>query len=130
MADLRRERAEVEAFLNDREAQRTRRRQPHYLPREYYRSPEAIFCVTLCARHHGSPFASAAMAVPTIDALIHYRTRGLWMVSAYCLLPDHLHAVVRLRIPGRPATVLWAGEGEAPRDLVRLVGEFKSYTTS
>jgi REP element-mobilizing transposase RayT len=130
MADREQQRREIQALLSAWDAERGRRRQAHHLPAEYYANLGPVVCVTLCARQHGVPFEDRALAAPTVSALRHYRDRGFWMVYAYCLMPDHLHAVVRLRIPGRGRTPLWEAEGAPPRELVRLVGQFKSYTTT
>ena len=112
--------AEVEAFLNDRDNGALQRRE-HHLPREAYRSAGAAFCVTRCARRHGEPFRDRELASAVIEALQHRRTLGVWRVYAYCLMPDHLHAVVQL-MPG-------AG-GKPPRkDLLQVMGEVGSFTT-
>lgn len=124
------EMAEVEAFLNSEDAHRTRRRKPHHLPPEWYATTAAVYCVTLCARHHGEPFANTAVAQGTVAALRYYRDHGFCMVYAYCLMPDHLHAIMRLLTPAGPRPAAWGSEQEAPlKGLMKLVGNFKQYTT-
>src|SRR5438105_4032125 len=88
--------SEVEALLNRQDERRYPRRKLHHLPEEFYTTRSAVYCVTLCARHQGQPFLRAVVADPTIGALRYYRQRRLWTVYAFCLMPDHLHAVVRL----------------------------------
>jgi REP-associated tyrosine transposase len=124
--------AEVETVLNRRDRQRSDQRKPHHLPRDYYRASAPVFCVTLCARHHGEPFSRAELAKLTVGALRFYRERRLCAVYAYCLMPDHLHAVVRMLTPtGVPPSGLWdAAGGVPPRDLRQLISQFKRYTTT
>ena len=115
---------ELEGFLNAQNAASSRRRRPHRLPPETYRLAGVSFCLTLCARHHGTPFANAALADAVVRSLRFYHDRGQWRISAFCLMPDHLHVIVALA-------------DESPDDsrepspaLMALVGAFKSYTTS
>lgn len=114
------DRLEVERFLNEQDTKRSIRRKHHHLSADAYRSTETIWAITLCARHHGSPFSSPAMANSTVDALLFYRTRSLWRIYAYCLMPDHLHAVIQLI----------EHNAETPVDLLSLVSRFKRYTTT
>jgi putative transposase len=112
---------EVEAFLNQCSAASPRRRQ-HHLPLVEYRCTTAAFAATLCARDRsGDPFRDARLASLIIQAVEHRRRIGIWRVYAYCLMPDHLHAVVHLRAPapGLPA----------PENLLTVFGRFRSYTT-
>src|SRR5947207_13868127 len=88
--------AEVEAFLNAEGARQTGPRKPHHLPDDWYETTAAVYCVTLCARHHGQPFLAAELAGPVVTALRHYRDRGACKIYAYCLMTDHLHTVLRL----------------------------------
>jgi putative transposase len=121
----------VEAFLNGEEQRRARRRRPHHLPAEFYVNRSAVYCVTLCARHHGQPFLDARLAAAVTAAVRFYRERGLWMVYTFCLMPDHLHAVVRLGEPVGPEELRWDEDPDAPpRGLKRRVGNFKRYTTT
>jgi REP element-mobilizing transposase RayT len=123
--------AEVEALLSAEDEKRSPRRKPHHLPAEYYASTELIYCVTLCARHHGEPFAVPAVAEGVINALRFYRNKGLCAVYAYCLMPDHLHAVLRLlRAPLQPNIKRGTETEKPPKDLMKLVGNFKRYTTT
>src|SRR4051794_40837433 len=90
--------SEIEGFLNDRDAQRGYRRE-HHLPREEYHRTDLTFFVTLCARHQGQPFRNAELARAVVASLLYRREHGFWHVYAYCLMPDHLHAVVQLSSP-------------------------------
>jgi putative transposase len=111
---------ELEAFLNDADARKPHRRE-HHLPREEYARTDCAFFVTSCARHHGAPFDDPALAAAVIDALRHRQRLGIWVVYAYCLMPDHLHVVIQLVAP--------AGVEGAPADLLTLMGHFRSFTT-
>ncbi len=122
---------ELVAFLNAEDEQRSRRRKPHHLPAEYYSTTELVYCVTLCARHQGTPFAQPAMAEGIVNALRFYRDKGLCAVYAYCVMPDHLHAVLRLlRATIQPRVKRGTEKEKSPKDLMKLVGNFKRYTTT
>jgi REP element-mobilizing transposase RayT len=106
------------------------RRKQHHLPREYYAGEWNIFFVTLCARHQKTPFVKNDFAKEVVDALMFYRNRGDYELYAYCLMPDHLHYLLRLlgkAAESRPIAVI---DGRPiPQALVAAVGRFKSYTT-
>jgi putative transposase len=106
--------AEVEAFLNEQGASRPVRRE-HHLGPEAYAGTEARFFLTLCARHQREPFRNPDLADAVIQALRYRRDRGVCRVYAYCLMPDHLHAVLELT-PGN--------EG-----LLHFLDRYKSWTT-
>jgi putative transposase len=123
--------AEMESLLNAKDARRTQRRKPHHLPDEWYSTTTSVYCVTLCARHHGTPFVSRALADSTVGALRYYRDRGLCLVYAYCLMPDHLHAIMRLRATDLEAAIRWDADATAPpTDLKKLISNYKRYTTT
>jgi len=112
--------SEVEAFLNDRDANRRRRRE-HHLHIEEYRRTDCAFFLTCCARHHGEPFTDCELAGAVIEALRYRQRACVWQVYAYCVMPDHLHAVLQL---------LASDDGQlAPTDLLTMMGEFRSFTT-
>ena len=115
--------ASVADMLNAKDEARSRRRKPHRLQPEWYSAAESVWSVTLCARHHHEPFRNEAIAGGVIDALRFYRDRGDCRIYAYCLMSDHLHAVVQIRAPQN-------GGGSALPALVGLLGRFKRYTTT
>jgi REP element-mobilizing transposase RayT len=106
--------AEVEAFLNEQGASRPVRRE-HHLGPEVYAGTGAQFFLTLCARHHQEPFRNPDLADAVLQALRHRRDRGVCRVYAYCLMPDHLHAVLELSL---------GNEG-----LLHFLDRYKSWTT-
>lgn len=111
---------EVESFLNDVDARRPLRRE-HHLSREQYARTDVVFFVTVCARHQGEPFCADALARMVVDSLRHRQRQNLWRLYAYCLMPDHLHAVVQL--------CGGATNEPADEDLLTVLGRFRSYTT-
>jgi REP-associated tyrosine transposase len=122
---------EVEALLNAEAERKSRRRKPHHLPDECYSTLEAIYGVTLCARHHGAPFAYSGVARDVVAALRYYHERRLWTVYAYCLMPDHLHVVLRLLEAELGDVARGGSPAIAPfRGLKELVSRFKRYTTT
>ena len=109
---------EIEAFLNESEASKPRRR-GHHLPRERYGVAGTAFFLTMCARHHGEPFRGGQLAMEVVEAIKYRQGLGTWKVYAYRLMPDHLHLVVEL---GRTENALTP-------DLLTQLGQFRSYTT-
>jgi REP element-mobilizing transposase RayT len=80
------------------------RRKRIRLPAAAYRTGEP-FLLTLCAASDTEPFRVLAVArrvVTRLDAATATRTG---FILAWCLMPDHLHAV----IAGAPDVVAWAG---------------------
>jgi REP element-mobilizing transposase RayT len=64
-----------------------------------YSDPTAIYSVTNCVQGRYPVFANPVHAQPVLDALIWLRgNRGL-AVYAYCLMPDHLHLLIRPQGP-------------------------------
>lgn len=110
---------EVEELLNATDARRFQRRE-HHLPRAEYRDVDAVYFVTLCARHHQDPFRNKELATAVVEAIQHRCERGVWKAYAYCLMPDHLHPILQLvSAEGKPLK----------KDLLEILGEFRSFTT-
>lgn len=113
---------EVIDLLNsgDRLDQPVRRK--HRLPLDSYSASDCEFFFTLCARQHGRPFADPNLAAAIIDALLWRKERYGWTLYCYCLMPDHLHFLVRLAPGVRSA--------DNPGNVLDQIAQFKSYTTS
>lgn len=122
---------ELTAFLNARDQDRSRRRKPHHLEQGVYLQTQPCFCVTLCARRHRLPFLNEWLAELVTGAISHYQRRRHWSVYAYCLMPDHLHLIVRL-LPsaGSPNAVEPDSDEQAELGLKEIIARLKSYTTS
>jgi REP element-mobilizing transposase RayT len=121
-------RSEVTTDLEANGPDRPRRRS-HRLPIGCYSVSEREFLFTLCARHRGQPFADATLAEVLVDALLWRRQHHGWTLYAYCLMPDHLHFVVRL--PDGEAPLVNAGvRGRAPEGVLDHVARYKRYTTT
>ncbi len=104
-------------------------RRRHRLPMAYYTDADHVFMFTLCARQHGSPFARGSLATAIVDALLWRKTHHAWTMFCYCLMPDHLHFVVRL---SRDEKRLYnaGARGWMPAGLLDQIGAFKRYTTT
>lgn len=122
---------EVTDLLNTQDQRRNRRRKNHHLDANAYRQVEPCYCLTLCARSHGRPFLLVPVANGVAQALRHCRDRGLCAVYAYCLMPDHLHVILRL-LPAGAATATDVDplEDIPVQELKALVAGFKRYTTT
>jgi putative transposase len=80
-----------------------------------YANPTAIFFVTICAAPGTAPFSDSRLAEKVIASLQWLRTHRGMLIYSYCLMPDHLHLLLRLGTSG------W--------DLPTAMGAFKSFTT-
>ena len=106
-----------------------RRRKKHRLPIHSYAQSDHEFFFTLCARHLESPCSNSELARAIVDALLWRKSHHDWMLFRYCLMPDHLHFVVRLP-PGEVRFVNAGKRGVVPYGILDQVGEFKSFTSS
>lgn len=80
-----------------------------------YSQKEFVFFATLCARHHGSPFADGRLAVQIVESINWLRMSHRWSVFCYCVMPDHVHLVVSPTEAGEP--------------LHSVISSFKKWTT-
>jgi REP element-mobilizing transposase RayT len=103
-------------------------RRLHRLPAAVYSSPDVEFYFTVCARHQGSPFEDADLAKAVIQSLLWTRERYRWLLFCYCLMPDHLHFVCRLK-EAPVAAVNHGARGLENEGVLDHVARFKSYTT-
>ncbi|MHB9134602.1 MAG: transposase [Armatimonadota bacterium] len=104
-------------------------RKLHRLPLEQYTMSDCEFFFTICARHHQRPFTDPILARQIIDALLWYRNRHSLRLFCYCLMPDHLHFI--LKLPDSLRRLRHGGaRGIAPEGILDWVGDFKSYTTN
>jgi REP element-mobilizing transposase RayT len=120
--------SELIRLLNARDEARPRRK-PHRLPAEAYATADCEYFFTLCARQHGPVFTDPTVASGVVEALLWRKKRHDWTLFCYCLMPDHLHFLVRL--PDEQPTFRNSGvRGSTPEGILDHVGEFKSYTTT
>ena len=87
---------------------------PIRLPKANYLGPRAYF-LTLCTRDRVPHFRSRRIAFWLLESLQQTAAQQSFTLRAYCLMPDHLHAVV---------------QGDSPSaNLVSFVKTFKHKTT-
>jgi REP element-mobilizing transposase RayT len=65
-----------------------------------YRTQRTYF-VTFCVRNRQPIFGNPATARIAKNVIIDYRNRGWYWLQAYCVMPDHIHLMVRLRNDAR-----------------------------
>jgi putative transposase len=70
-------------------------RRPPRLKNAPYSAPRSFF-VTFCAFDRQRAFAEANAARIACEAIIEYRRRELYYLYAYCVMPDHIHLVIKL----------------------------------
>lgn len=104
-------------------------RRLHRLPPAVYSKSEYEFFFTVCARHHGEPFINEALAKTVIESLLWTRNQYRWHLFCYCLMPDHLHFVCRLR-EGQVKLVNGGARGVHVEGVLEHLARFKSFTTN
>lgn len=81
---------------------------------DYADTNHALF-LTIRAKPHTSPFTNPPLASDVIASLHWLRTNRAVRIYAYCLMPDHLHLLLRLGGGGKTAGT--------------IIGTFNPYTT-
>lgn len=104
-------------------------RRGHRLPQSVYGSASHAFSFTICAVDDNRPFADAALAQAVIDSLLWTRTKYEWRLFVYCLMPDHLHFVGRLKQDSSELVNLGA-RGYSRLGVLEQVARFKTFTTN
>ena len=116
------------AFLQESDPD-ARRRKKHRLPPNRYCLSDCEYFFTICARHLEAPFTNSALAEAVIEALLWRRQYHDWLLYCYCLMPDHLHFIVRL--PEKDRRIINAGvRGFLLEGILDHVARFKRYTTN
>jgi REP element-mobilizing transposase RayT len=103
-------------------------RKKHRLPLEYYASSDCEFMFTITMRQ-GQPFRRAELAQSVVQSLLWRKRMHRWTLYCYCLMPDHLHFVVRLP-PSEVRLLNGGARGIVPEGILDQVGNFKKYTTT
>jgi putative transposase len=104
-------------------------RRLHRLSPAVYARSDYEFFLTICARHHGTPFLNDRLAKAVIDSLLWTRDHHRWRLFCYCLMPDHLHFVCRLK-EDQVKVVNCGARGFQVEGVLEHLARFKSYTTS
>ncbi len=60
-------------------------------------SAERTYFVTLCVAERRKAFTDAAVCESVRHVIFSYREQGWYWLNCYCLMPDHLHLLIRLR---------------------------------
>ena len=125
---MKRDWQELIHHLNTRNAHR-RERKPHRLPLQSYAATDCDYFFTICARHRGRPFVNPGLARGIINSLLWRRQQHRWTLSCYCLMPDHLHFILRLPDEAAHPSAM-EGTGERMQTVLDQVGQFKRYATT
>jgi len=83
------------------------------LPGFDYANPDHAYFLTVCARPGTAPFTDPALARILLESMDWLREHRGVRVYAYCLMPDHIHLLLR---PG--------GGGQTVGDLIRSLKRF------
>jgi putative transposase len=73
----------------------------HRLRAYNYRTLRTYF-VTYCVKRRQRVFSDPAVAAIARSILFKYRAAGWFWLLAYCIMPDHVHLLLRLRTKDRP----------------------------
>jgi len=101
----------------------------HRLALEQYTFSDRDFFFTICARNQGQPFLNPVLAECVIASLLWTRERYQWQLFCYCLMPDHLHFIIRLP-HGERITYSAGVRGQSLEGALEQIARFKSYTTT
>jgi putative transposase len=74
----------------------TRRWRTRRLLHYDYANPDHAYFVTVCARPGTAPFDDPQLAAVVLSALTWLRQERAVSLYAFCLMPDHLHLLLRL----------------------------------
>ncbi|HEY3298328.1 MAG TPA: hypothetical protein VGK34_06695 [Armatimonadota bacterium] len=102
-------------------------RKNHRLPADTYAGEDCIFFFTICASKKTAPFVDPNLADAVIESLLWRRKQTKW--ALYCLMPDHLHVVLKLE-ESITSAVNAGCRGVVPRSVLDQIGDFKKYTTT
>jgi putative transposase len=80
-----------------------------------YADPDHAYFFTICSRLNTAPFTDGRLAEEVVASLDWLRANRGLLLYAWCLMPDHLHLLLR--------------PGDRQRQLGALIGAFKSFTT-
>src|SRR5215204_2992458 len=78
-------------------------------------SASRVYFVTIVVSDKRDVFYNKEFAEEVVDCLLNLREQMKFNLYGYCLMPNHLHALI--------------GIGESERDLGKICGAFKSLTT-
>ncbi len=85
-----------------------------------YASDSAVYFVTFCVWDRQPVFAQPSQAKLLRETLLDYRERGWFWILAYCIMPDHVHLLLKLRTSDRHlSTVVTALKVESVKRLRR-----------
>ncbi len=106
-----------------------REHKKHRLPLEYYTASDCEFFFTISAKWGQPRFTNEKLAQAVVDALLWRKRHHNWTLYVYCLMPDHLHFIVRL--PPHEIRYFDGGaRGIVPETILDHVGNFKKWTTT
>ena len=80
-----------------------------------YADPDHAYFLTICSRYNAAPFTDTRLAREVVASLDWLRaTRGL-LLYAWCLMPDHLHLLLRAGLIANGTWVRSWGHSRASR---------------
>ncbi len=71
-------------------------RRPPRLPGFDYKAERTYF-VTFCTRHQVKTFADPMAAQEACRVILRHRAAGKYFLYAYCVMPDHIHLLLKTR---------------------------------
>jgi putative transposase len=60
-------------------------------------SAERSYFVTFCVKNRAKVFADPRVAQIAVNVILRYRTVSRYFLYAYCVMPDHIHMLLKLR---------------------------------
>lgn len=65
--------------------------------KDFNYAAERTYFVTLCVAGRRKAFSDVSVCESARHVILSYREQGWYWLNCYCLMPDHLHLLIRLR---------------------------------
>ncbi len=59
---------------------------------------ERTYFITMCTKNRAPAFADPKIAEIAKGVIMRYRQAGRYYLYAYCIMPDHIHLLLKLRL--------------------------------
>lgn len=100
-------------------------RTPPRHPLVDYSGPR-VFFITFCVWNQRRAFAEPAAAAAMRDVILRYRERQWYWLLSYCVMPDHVHMLLKLRSSSHTLSrVVATLKNESMKSVTRLGGTLR-----
>ena len=86
---------QIDVLMNNYHSRPTRRKLNHSTPFWIRESREQFFITICCRKRGGNTLANAPVAYELIETVRYRNVNGIWWCSAFVVMPDHVHGIMR-----------------------------------